>query len=413
MNILHINKFYYLRGGVERYMFNVMKEQTNAGHTVIPFSVHHPQNQKTKFSKYFLSNTNAKGSIAELNALKKVGRVLYSFEARNAIARLLDDHKVDIAHVHSIYHHISPSILSELKKRGIPIVMSVHDYKLICPNYRLFTNNDVCTRCKGHKYYNAVGFKCLKDSYAASTLASVEMYFHTFMKFYEKYIDRFIVPSQCVYDKLVEFGQDESKIQLLPHFYEPLSEGKKMRKIPNISDKYILYFGRLDYVKGVDVLLEMMYNLKSSVHLVIAGDGPEKRQILAKIDELKLNKKVFLIGHLQGQDLSHVIEDSLFTLMPSRWWEPFGLTLLESFAHGKPVIGSRMGAIPEIIEEGKSGLLFENENAQELLKCVEKLLADANLREKMGRYAMKRVQTKYAAEKYMKKLESIYTKVNK
>ena len=210
MKILQINKFNYLRGGAERCFLELSKILAEHGNEVITFSMQHEKNLHNQYEKYFTNEVN-------LNtfSLKNIFKIFYNREAAKKLEALIKKEKPDIAHLHNIYHQISTSIIKVLKKYQIPTVMTLHDYKIICPNYQLFSKNEICYKCQGGKYYNCLVRKCSKNSYAKSFLAMLEAYFNK--KNYDQ-IDLFIAPSQFMKDICVKFGIPESKIEVIYNF---------------------------------------------------------------------------------------------------------------------------------------------------------------------------------------------------
>jgi len=402
MRILQVNKFYYRKGGADIHFLDLSDLLAKRGHKIIPFSMESEKNLSSPFAKYFVSHVDLSKPKFSLGGFKAIGRMFYSFEAKRKVNKLIKDEKPDLVHIHNIYHQISPSILPVFKKYKLPVVMTIHDYKLICPNYKLFVNGKVCERCKKYKFYNAVLHKCLKNSFLASWIACKEMYFHKILRIYEKNIDLYISPSQFVKDKLAEWGFDKNKIKILSHFINP-NEFQ-----PNYeSENYILYFGRLSVEKGVDILLEAMGKVQSNLKLKIAGTGPEEKKLKNMAKKLRL-KNVEFLGYKEKGELIKLAQKSKFVIMPSIWYEVFGLSILESFALGKPVVGSNIGAIPELIKEGKTGLLFEPGNSRQLADKIDKLNCQADNMVEMGKNARKMVEDKFGIEEYYEKIKEIY-----
>lgn len=401
MKILAANKFYYLKGGAERHFFNLNEMLKERGHKIIPFAMQDKRNIPSPYEKYFVSNVNLEKAGFSVNDTKAAGRIIYSFEARRKINNLIDKYKPDIAHVHNIYHQISPSILTAIKKRGIPVVMTVHDFKLMCPIYIFYTQGKVCERCKKYRYYNCILRRCAKNSYLASKLNATEMYIHRLLKIYKNNIDAYISPSKFVKNKLVEYGFDQSKIFVLPHFvkYESIA--------PNYeTGGYILYFGRLSKEKGVKNLILAMKKIKNK-NLKIAGSGPQEKKLknIAKQEGLK---NIEFLGYLSGDKLKNIIQNSLFTVLPSVSYESFGMTVLESYMHGKPVVASNSGALPEIVWEGETGYIFNSENLDDLSrKLILMFKSDENI-QKMGARGRKIVERVFPSEKYYHQIQKIY-----
>lgn len=401
MKILQINKFYYLKGGAERYFFDLQRLLQEKGHQVIPFAMKNERNVDTPYKQYFVSQIDIEKPRF---SFRSAGRIIYSFEAKRKIKELVAKERPDIAHIHNIYHQISPSILTVLKKHEIPIIMTIHDFKLICPAYILYSKNEICQRCKTYRYYNCFFRKCVKNSFWASLLNALEMYFHKFLKIYESNIDLFIAPSNFVRNKILEFKIiAPEKIIVLPHFIDLENIQQQYQ-----SKNYFLYFGRLSKEKGVKVLLKAMKFIKQS-ELWIAGSGPQEEELKEFVWKNKLSNVRFL-GYLGREELQSVIQNSLFSVIPSLVYETFGMTVLESFVFSKPVIVSDLGALSELVEEEKTGLKFKPGNFNQLAQKINFLLKNPRARKEMGERAREKVE-EFNKEKYYKELMSLYKKV--
>ena len=404
MKILLVNKFYYLKGGAERYYFDLKELLENKGYEVISWSMYSKRNKTSPYSKYFVSQVDIEKPHLAKNKLKTAGRIIYSWEAKRKIASLIKDTKPDIAHLHNIYHQISPSILHVLKKNKIPTAMTVHDFKLMCPIYLFYTRGRVCERCKKYRYYNCVLQKCAKGSYSASAVNMVEMYVHRMLRIYKDNINVFICPSEFLKDKLVEYGFDESKLVVIPHSVE-----SENIQAGSGEGKYILYFGRLSQEKGVKTLLRAMESL-SEVNLKIAGSGPQEEELKGIVKDKGLNNVEFL-GYLFGQDLTKVIDESSLAVVPSKSYETFGLAAAEALSHGKPVIASKLGALPEVVQDSQTGYLFESGNSDDLASKIRKMLASPEAVAEMGERGREYVEKNLSAERHYQELEKVYQKL--
>lgn len=402
MRILEINKFYHTVGGVDRYFIELTKLLRSKGHQVAVFSMDSPKNLKSEWRKYFVSN------ISFVNPDLKIGlrlflRMLYSIEARQKISRLIDDFEPDIAHVHQIYHQISPSILWELKKRNIPVIHTVGDYHLISPHHNnLFHHNHICEVSKVRRYYRTFLYKCIKNSYLASLAESMEQYFHYFSGVYLNNIDIFIAPSLFMEKKLIEYRIPKDKIVRLPYFinaqdYSPEYSG----------GDYILYFGRLYPEKGLKFLVEVMSDLPQ-IKLKIAGEGPMGKILKIIIRNKGLKNVEIIDKFLPEKMLRSLIRNSRFTVFPSESYEIFGISILESYALGKPVVVSRIGAMPEIIKDGQTGFLFASGNRRYFKDKTMKLWSNRWLSQKMGQSGRKLVELKYNPDKHLQELINLY-----
>lgn len=365
MKILQINKFFFEKGGAERYFFDVSQALEEAGHDVIHFSMQDERNRPSPYAEYFLRPVDfSKGSRPGIG---KAVHYVYSMEAMEMVRRLVKATKPDIAHLHNISHHLTPSILVALRNSGVPVVQTLHDYQLICPNYKLFTQGSPCERCKKHRYWNAVQYKCVQDSRASSTLAAFEMGFHNvLLGTYRWGVNRFIVPSQFLYTKLLEWGWRKSQSMYLPHFVKTAAaEPHTTRK------RQILFAGRLVPEKGAHLVVEAAV-LCPDIQFLIAGDGPQKKILEKHIADQKI-KNCTLLGHLTSQALQRTIQESRAVVVPSLWYENAPYAVLEAWALDTPVIGANHGGIVELITPGKNGELFAVGNAHDLAQKVQVL----------------------------------------
>jgi glycosyltransferase involved in cell wall biosynthesis len=368
------------------------------GHSVIPFAMKHPSNEQTGFEEYFVSSVDYYSSDP-VEKLRGGLRMLYSVEAARKIRSLARKERPQVGHMHNIAHQLSPSILGALKDEGVRTVMTAHDYKLICPNYRLYTEDEICNRCKGGKFYNAYQHNCMMDSAIPSAMVTIEMYFHRFLEFYDRHLDVVIAPSEFMEKKLVEFGMDPDRVHLLRHFAlmdEPASDH---------DDGFILYAGRLEKEKGVDLLLSAMKG--SELPLKIAGDGSKRRELELQSEDLGEGRVEFL-GAVPGEMMAKLLRSCSFVVIPSRWYENAPMVVYESFAAGKPVIGARVGGIPELVINEVNGLTFENESVEELSNCLELLSSDSDKRRQMGMAARSFAEEMLSPQAHVKELERIY-----
>ncbi|MCX6765840.1 MAG: glycosyltransferase [Candidatus Moranbacteria bacterium] len=369
MRVLMVNKFNYLKGGGAKYFLDLVEILRKHGVTVAKFSMQDEKNLPDENEKYFVSNIDF-NDFKVKNIFRYISRILYSREAAKKFEKLIIKFKPDIIHLHNIYHQISPSILFTAKKFNIPIVMHLHDYKIICPNYKLFSQNEICHKCKGGRYYNCILRKCIKNSRAKSALAAAEAYLHdTFLKSYGQ-VDLFIAPSQFMKSVCVDFGIPEEKIKVVCNFVEMETKEKNLwEKIEN----YLLFFGRLSEEKGIDVLIRAMKGIDGELKLKIVGGGPEAEKLGNLVRELKLTRRVELTGPKFGKDLSEIITKAKAVVIPSVWPENMPLSMLEAMASGKVVLASRVGGMPEAIKDGENGFLFEPGNYQQLTQKINAL----------------------------------------
>jgi len=374
MKILQVNKFFYRRGGADHHFFDLCDLLKKKGNEVVEFSMRDKRNDPSIYENFFVSHAE----FGKLNVRSLVNsfRMIYSFEAKRKISALIKKEKPDIAHLHLFYHHLSPSILVALKKAGIPIVMTLHDWKAICPNYSLFTEGAPCERCKGGKYIECAKHRCVHNSLAQSAWASLEAYIHHAKKYYENYIDLYIAPSRFVKDKFIEFGWSEKKIKVLPHFLP--SDFKIIdESYPAPNKPCFAYIGRLSKEKGIDRLVEWWIKNKKKDNLEIFGEGPLYEVTKKMIDNSGM-KNIYLRGQTAKEKIFETARDITAVIMPSVGYETFGLTAIESMARGLPVVASNRGALSELIVSSGGGVLFDfdEDNLNEALNKS----SDFNLR---------------------------------
>jgi len=402
MKILLINKYHYFKGGAERAYFDTAKILADHGHDVAFFSMKHPNNRPSRWSKYFIKEVDyrAKNNLGE--KIKAVLNIFYNFQAKRNLEKLFLKFKPDIAHLHNIYHQLSPSIIDVLKKYKIPVVMTLHDYKLVCPNYSLYAHGKIWEKSKPDKYYKIFLDKAIKNSYLKSLICVAEAYLHKFLRLYDK-IDLFISPSQFLIDKYKEFGF-KKEIEYLPN---ALIEDNK-KNINETAEKYILYFGRLAQEKGIDVLMKAYANLNTELKLYILGGGPMKKNLEILSKKLRLMNKINFISHKSGRDLYEIIGGAEFIVAPSLWFENAPYSIIEAMAMSKTVISSDLGGLKEIIKSGENGFLYKAGDINALAKVMDYVIASPELKNKIGSEAMRLVGLKNNQQNFYNKLIKIY-----
>ncbi|KAF0191338.1 MAG: polysaccharide biosynthesis protein [Gammaproteobacteria bacterium] len=398
--LLSVNNYYYPRGGAEVVFLEHNKLFEHSGWQVIPFAMHHPKNIETPWSEYFVDEIEYGEQYNILGKLRRVPKTIYSLEARRNLSRLLTRARPDICHLHNIYHHISPSILGLLKRNGVPVVLTLHDLKLACPAYKMLTHDGICERCKGGRVYNVVVHRCVKQSYALSTLVAIETILHSLLGSYSKYVDRFVVPSRFHLEKMVEWGWDRSRFKYIPNFIDTHSFSPEYR-----PGKTFVYFGRLNSEKGVATLIKAAAIAGAALQIV--GVGPEEAALRKLAENMKA--KVDFLGYLRGDALHEVVRLSRAVVLPSELYENAPLTVMEGYALGKPVIGASIGGIPELIHEGKSGATFESGSVEGLAAVLAEFSAykDTQISD-MGRYGRSWMEREFSEKHYLGRMLEIY-----
>jgi glycosyltransferase involved in cell wall biosynthesis len=401
--LLSINNYFYPRGGAEVLFLEQNRMFEEIGWQVVPFSMRHDKNLPTPWSEYFPDEIEFGQDYSLASKLVRAPRVIYSLQARNKLRELLRQVKPRIAHVHNIYHHLSPSILSLLKEEGIPVVLTVHDLKLACPAYTMMRGDKPCDACRGGHFYQAAANRCIKGSLALSSLVMLESYVHRYLRLYDANVTRFVVPSRFMLETLVSWGWSRERFVYIPNFVD----AERFKPDAPIGKRFV-YCGRLDRLKGVATLITAAAKAKQP--LTIAGSGPDEARLRALAAEL--NADVEFTGHLAKDALAQVIETARSLVLPSEVNENAPLTVLEAYAAGRPVIGSRIAGIPELIREGETGVLFPTGDADALADVLTHFatLGDERLAA-MGAAGRQWVEQDFSARAYRARMLELYQSI--
>lgn len=402
MKILLVNKFLYPKGGDAISTLATGKILAAHEHNVAFWGMMHPDNPEYRFQDCFVSQVNyddAGGFSAKaINAMN----ILYSLEAKKKIAVLLKEFLPDIVHLNNFAHQIGPSILGEIKKYDIPVVMTMHDYKMVCPCYAMLSNEKPCERCRGGQYYHCGLNRCTKGSLFKSMVNVAEMYLHhKVLHIYDK-INLYISPSLFLKDKVEKMGLKGETLHL-PNCVD----------VENIQPEFeweensIVYVGRLSYEKGLETLINAVRGMP--VQLKIIGDGPLREFLDEKVHIERINNVVFL-GYRTGEDLKNEIRKSMFLIISSECYENNPRSVIEAFALGKPAVGARIGGIPELVRDWETGLTFNSGNVEDLKQKIELMFENKDKIPEMGRNARNYVEQELNTEIHYRKLMDIYAK---
>lgn len=367
MKILLIDVYNYNKGGAETVCFNTGKMLEAHGHKVIYFTLKWADNKPSPYSKYFPESKETRRG--PLKQIKNMVNYFYHFEAAKKIEQLILDEKPEIAHIHLIWGQITPSIFPILKKYNIPILFTVHDYRIVCPAYT-FRNGkgQICEECQGKYFYKCFTNSCCKGSKLMSMVMAAEQYFRN--KFFNpaQFIDGFIYVSNFaknIQEKYMPAVKSTPNIILYNFSTSIIQKGKSTPK-----DKYFLFFGRLSYEKGLKTLLTAFKDIPEC-KLKVVGTGPKEEELKQFV--LKTNmQNVDFLGYKQGKELSDLVYNAYFVVVPSEWYENNPMTIIEAYSVGTPVIGAKIGGIPEIVDDGKTGFQFTSTNVEELKAVILK-----------------------------------------
>lgn len=412
MRILIINYRFFISGGPERYMFNIINVLESKGHEVIPFSIKSDQNVKTQYEKYFVEPIGRqdvayfdKGKVTPRFILDTVSRLFYSVYVKRKLKKFIRTFKPDVAYVLHHYNKLSPSIIDACKECNIPVYIRLSDFYLMCPQAHFLNHGATCELCLEKNLWQSVKGKCVKNSYLGSLLKATALYFHVkVFKIYNK-VDGYVCTTNFMKSKMEIAGFKADSIHVIPTF--SLSVTKKL-DYKNVTpseheNRYVLYFGRFTFEKGIDILVDayLRSNLsQSGIKLyLVGGEKKELDRILDKNINLHLENRNIQIFHFLNHDkLSVLIKKSLFVTIPSRWYENMPNTVIESYSLGKPVIAMDIGSMPEFVIHNHTGYLFDRENSISLKERMEQLSFDDETRIKFSLNALNFHQLNMNAE---------------
>ncbi|MCM1021730.1 MAG: glycosyltransferase family 4 protein [Muribaculum sp.] len=407
MKVLFIDVYNYRKGGAESVCFNTARLLEEHGHNTIRFTLKWDKNEPSPYEKYFAESKETRRGPAR--QLKNLVNYFYHTEAAHKLDRLLADEHPDIAHIHLIWGQITGSILPVLRKHGVPVVYTVHDYRLVCPAYT-FRNGrgHVCEQCGNGTFWHCFTNNCCKGNRLFSAVMAAEQYFRNAFFNPSSYIDGFIYVSHFACDIQQRYmpATKAAESICLYNFSMTMASQPKRRG----EDPYFLFFGRLSYEKGVRTLLEAFRSMPDC-QLKLVGTGPEEEALRQFAAENGMNNVRFL-GYKSGEDLTDIVEQADFVVVPSEWYENNPMTIVEAYSVGTPVIGASIGGIPEIIIDNTTGYIFESGNAASLSQAIAKARSlDADAYSRMSDSALQFASTNFNPANYCTRILNFYTDI--
>ena len=364
MKILMVNKFLYPRGGCETYMLKLSEELKRQGHEIEFFGMYDEKNTVGNSENLYTTNMDfhSTGIARFLYPFK----IIYSFEAYKKIGKVIDSFKPDIVHMNNINFQLTPSIIYAIKKRNIPLVQTVHDYQMICPNHLLYSLEEAkpCERCITGSKFNCLKYSCIHSSKAKSLIGAIEAKLYSLLKTYKK-VDLFVCPSKFLAEKLLSADSLYSGKTFTIHNF---IEKKPIPEKTDSGEPYVAFASRLSIEKGVDILAKAA-KLLPNVPFVIAGNGPDD-ECLKNIPNVKMK------GFLTGDELISLIANAKVMILPSVWYENCPLNILETHSFCVPVITMNSGGMAELVEDGKTGLLIKEPTAEATAQAINKCFED-------------------------------------
>lgn len=398
--LLSINNYFYRRGGAEVVFLEQNRMFEEIGWDVVPFCMQHPENLAGPWNRYFVEEIEFGREYGPLEKLKRTAKVIYSLEARRKLRQLIETARPHIAHAHNVYHHLSPAIFSVLKEAGVPTILSLHDLKIACPAYKMLRDEKPCESCRGGRIHNVLRYRCVKDSAALSGVVFLEALLHRWLGTFEGNVDRFVVPSRFYLEKLVEWGWARDRFVHIPNFVDT----DRLQPTYNTGDGFV-YFGRLSPEKGLQTFLRAATVARQSVTFV--GAGPQEESLRALAADLGSDAR--FLGHKAGPELQAAVTAARAVVIPSEWYENAPMSVLESYALGRPVIGAAIGGIPELVRDGETGLTFPSGDHEALADALARFAAmPPRSLAAMARAGRDWVEKDFSAAMYRQRLLALY-----
>ena len=387
MKILQVHNFYRTRGG-ECGVVDAEKHLLESyGHTVIQFSA----DSKILDAMPFTQKASAFLQIP------------YNFRALARLQRFVAQNEPDIAHVHNVFPLLSPAVYVALKRVSIPVIQTIHNYRLLCPNGLFYVDGKICEACQQGGFKEAIKNRCMHDSFATSALYATAIALGWHNGTFQSCIDRYIVLNSFVFEKLVAAGVPQEKIRLCGNFVSHFAVESAAKQ------PYALYIGRLSLEKGLMTLLAAS-RMVPELPIKIAGTGPLEGDLRRAISGPGM-KHIELVGHVTGEAKHSLISEALCTLLPSEWYENFPLSVVESLALGTPVVASRIGGLPELVQQDHTGLLFPAGDKKALAECLRRISRRESDTDRMAAMALTTAQELFSPQRHFEQLLAIYSDV--
>jgi glycosyltransferase involved in cell wall biosynthesis len=398
--ILLLNNYHYRRGGAEVVYLEQARALRARGWQVIELAMQHPRNEPSLQADQFAEEIEYGHRYGPVDRVRHAGKVIYSVEAAQKVQHLIRRERPDVVHAHNVYHHLSPSVLHAARRCGVPVLLTAHDLKLLCPAIHMLSGGRVCEDCRVHGRFSVVRKRCQKDSLVLSALVYVESGVHAATGLYRKSVDRLIAPSQFLIDKFAEWGWTGPSFSLVPNFVD--TEVLQPAFLPG---NHFLYFGRLSREKGLATLIAAAG--KAGVEVSLVGTGPQEEELMREAS--RSGARVRFCGYRQGAALWDLVRDCRAVVLPSECYENAPLTLLEAYACGKPALGARIGGIPELIRPGRTGDVFESGDSEGLARLMRRYadLPDEEV-ERQGRAGRAWVERDFTVERHVQRLIDVY-----
>jgi glycosyltransferase involved in cell wall biosynthesis len=370
--VLIVHNFYQISGGEDTVVSNEMGMLKENGHDVILYSRHNNE-------------------IKNMTVIRKIlllFETIFSFRTYKEVKKLITENKINLVHVHNTSPLISPSVYYACFKENIPVVQTIHNFRLICPKATLVRDNRICEDCIEKGLNCAIKYKCYKNSRFTTLAAVLTLKIHRIANTYNK-IDAYIALTKFNKDKLCKLVKDKDKIYVKPNFMKNKDLDQSDRKILN----YFVFVGRIDSLKGINLLVDAWLEIKDTV-LYIIGNGPEYKALELKIKECNI-KNIKLLGFLPKDEIFVILRNAMSLIVPSQWYEGFPMTIVESFSIGVPVLAGDIGNLSNIVTNGVNGIHFNYNSKEDLIDKVNFLIENYDLCRELSKGAYKTFKEKY------------------
>lgn len=398
LRVCMANNYLGARGGSERVMLDEMAWLWRQGHEALAFG-RVPAGSAGEWPHgELLPPLLELDQFRGLGQLRAAVRTIYNPATGRRFAQFLMRARPRLVHAHNIYSGLTTAVLDAARRAGLPSVVTLHDYKLVCPAYTMLSGGRPCTDCVGHGFSRCVARRCHKGSLAVSLVSALEATFNQWAGQWRQ-ARLLLCPSRFLRDQVIAHGYPSEQARWLPNGVDPAAYAPADEEAP-----YYLYFGRLSAEKGVGVLLAASRGV--SLPLRIAGDGPERPRLEAQARAAGL--KVRFEGFQHGAALAELVRRAAFVVVPSQWHENASMAVLEAMAYAKAIVATRMGGLPEQVADGETGLLVEPGDPLALREAIARLAADPALRRKLGRAGRDRLEKEFSLARHGERLVSFY-----
>lgn len=401
MRVLQVNKFFHPRAGAETAFLQTRELLRAHGDEVIDFAMSHPDNLPSPYSAFFAPERSYEDGSTAQRARDALSSI-YSVSTRRALSRLLDAHRPDVAHLHNIYHQLTLSLVDELAQRRIPMVLTIHDWKVACPAYTLFTEGAPCRRCPTSGVTNAIRHRCVKGSVGASAVAATEAALTHHRRTYGK-IQRFIAPSRFGGSIAQLAGIEPRRVEYIPNFL-PDAEFTSTTTAANVGSS-LFYAGRLDVTKGIRPLLDAFARVRAPAQLRIAGSGEMEQDVHIAASR---DARIAHLGRLSRTEVYRELERARAVVLPSLYEDNGPLIILEAQARARAMIVTDRGGPPEFVRCNETGLVVDPEDTAQLAAAMERMLSDEDAARGWGARARERVVREHNAGRHYDALVRVY-----